>query len=791
MATAHAIAGCGIPKRRRIKTILCDFALITACFCIAYAPCIFEGALLSPLMPDTFSDTLNLTLPSFTFTGQSLANGILPLWNPFMYCGYPHLAMGFTGVFYPATYLYAKFSFPHAYAIDTLTHLYFHALCWCVVGRSLFQNRAAVLIMAIIGMTSPTLNAAVQAGHIETVRFVSWTPLAMLCLFQVLSSGRLVWVWGLGLIGGIQALVGDPQHLVYQVLAFATLALAVLGFQAARDPKRFKPSVGRAFKAVAALAITALVGAVQLIPARELMSQSIRSAGVALEYIAPFGPISPQLFSFNSFQQPGHHLIALQPIALGLAAAAIFLRGPWMRWVFLILAIFCVAFSVWPETPFAEYILQLPLIGQGRVPQRMLLFYGMALAILAGYGADNLFGKHRASRLSCLAFLIAVFLLCGHSWLIDHHAGAKAVGLSALAALAAGSTILVPRWKSLALGLVVVGVAMEALLTINSRFTQGAPEQYQLSKPYLAFHEAKQNLDRVLILSRSPFSETVAPSAGMLTGDRMITGAHSLLLDSYARWLDTLAPRLALIQRNPDGLHAGEQYWNLISNGWLDNSSIRVLDLLGVRYVWSPEPDPDFISFKTAQGSPRFKVMDDPRFKAYENLSSLPTAYVVHNVDIASSLTEATAMLARPDYPYRERAVVTGSLDTGVLSGQDGNGHVIVTRYGANDVTLEAQLESPGLLILTDVDYPGWQVTVDGHSRRMVKANGILRGVVLPAGRSRVIFSYTPLSFTCGYFISIAALGCTCLGVVACARRNRRYDHALRSRKQMTDERTA
>ena len=64
-----------------------------------------------------------------------------------------------------------------------------------------------------------------------------------------------------------------------------------------------------------------------------------------------------------------------------------------------------------------------------------------------------------------------------------------------------------------------------------------------------------------------------------------------------------------------------------------------------------------------------------------------------------------------------------------------------------------------GILVLADLDYPGWKATMDGHPAPILTADGCLRAVALPAGSHRVVFRYRPVSFYAGAALSLLALG--------------------------------
>lgn len=64
-----------------------------------------------------------------------------------------------------------------------------------------------------------------------------------------------------------------------------------------------------------------------------------------------------------------------------------------------------------------------------------------------------------------------------------------------------------------------------------------------------------------------------------------------------------------------------------------------------------------------------------------------------------------------------------------------------------------------GILVLADLDYPGWKAAVDGRPAPILTADGCLRAVALPAGSHRVVFRYRPISFYAGAALSVLALG--------------------------------
>ena len=85
-------------------------------------------------------------------------------------------------------------------------------------------------------------------------------------------------------------------------------------------------------------------------------------------------------------------------------------------------------------------------------------------------------------------------------------------------------------------------------------------------------------------------------------------------------------------------------------------------------------------------------------------------------------------------------------------------GSVAITRSDPQRVELEADLQRPGLVILADAFYPGWHLTIDGVSAPIWRANRMMRGTLVPAGRHQLIYTYDPESFRVGGMVSLGGL---------------------------------
>ena len=79
-------------------------------------------------------------------------------------------------------------------------------------------------------------------------------------------------------------------------------------------------------------------------------------------------------------------------------------------------------------------------------------------------------------------------------------------------------------------------------------------------------------------------------------------------------------------------------------------------------------------------------------------------------------------------------------------------------RRESTDIEVETRTPAPAVLVLSELSYPGWSAKVDGDERRLLRADGILRAVEVPAGTHRVELSYRPTNWTLALALTFAGL---------------------------------
>lgn len=86
--------------------------------------------------------------------------------------------------------------------------------------------------------------------------------------------------------------------------------------------------------------------------------------------------------------------------------------------------------------------------------------------------------------------------------------------------------------------------------------------------------------------------------------------------------------------------------------------------------------------------------------------------------------------------------------------------------YQPNELQYIVDSEKGGVVVFSEVYYPGWTATIDGNSAELGRVNYILRGLRVPEGKHKIKLDFHPTSITVANVIGYAAISCLCLGFI-------------------------
>lgn len=191
-----------------------------------------------------------------------------------------------------------------------------------------------------------------------------------------------------------------------------------------------------------------------------------------------------------------------------------------------------------------------------------------------------------------------------------------------------------------------------------------------------------------------------------------------------------------------------------------------MLDMLGLRYVFhhaGVEPPP-------AAGA---KVLVENRAGWLEvRDSAMPRVWVPRRFETVSDDARCLELMKREDFDPRQVAYVARepSGTNSPLPADETEGTAAIVEDLSTRVVVSAQLQNPGLLVLSDAWDAGWKAFINGREVPVWRTNYLLRGVPLPAGESTVEFRYEPIAFTWGLRLFAASAVSLCLWAGACLR---------------------
>ena len=229
-------------------------------------------------------------------------------------------------------------------------------------------------------------------------------------------------------------------------------------------------------------------------------------------------------------------------------------------------------------------------------------------------------------------------------------------------------------------------------------------------------------------------------------------------------------------------------------NNWLDEFRGYAAFLHETELIYPPES-----AFEGPGKTDKIKTwMETQDFQIRRNLQAYPRAWVVHEARGLPEMDGKTRnersgpmqeILYDADPIWNDSTLAARDphrlvwIDSQELPGLHGNltgqsprptETVKVSYPDPQHVEIEARLETPGLVVLADVHYPGWTLTIDDQPATILRVNRLMRGAAVGAGVHHLRYAYQPSSFfKFGGPITLGGLAITALLGLGCLVRSR------------------
>lgn len=712
--------------------------VLSALFLALFFPILVEGKTFF------FRDMLHFGYPFKHFIWESWKEGALPFWNSNISGGVPFLALYHPGVFYPPNLIFLLEDFGAAFNYYYLFHHF--VLTFSVYRLARYWNLSpeASLGSAVTALLGGYfLSLASLYNHFQTA---VWFPLILLSFNRFLEKKELKIFLATVLFFTFVLLAGSPETCIF-------IAAILWGYSVCVAGKTNNTSF---FSKTALLSgillLSAGLSAIQLVPTKALMKESVRSAGVSYEESSKMS-LSPAALS--ALILPENHFgfmeaekiskrYFLQSYFMGLVPLGLLLAGLFSR-------IRCRAFCFWGGVFFVGIFFALgrfnplyswfydwiPAIKLFRFPEKFFFLSAFSLVFMVGLSLDALGSTDPEKRIrlgpSILAVLVLLVLLVwvariepNREWLTGL---ITLLILSVLLTIAPKTTRGRVLFRVLAISLLIMELGARNIFLlpmVDRSFYEKSPE-------VLAELEGTKNHYRVYGGKLLDYEEL--PTANQFPERKSLMASH-LALKNHLR------PNLGMIY----GLNYVNGLTGLeLKSGWLwtelfikspPEKRIRMLQRGNVKY-WLTDKGAklEFSSLKSVVA-----------FKDF-----LPRAFLVPK----SSLGDGAKLLNTyydDSFDPLQEVLLTEKVPVETRDNFFGRVNSII--YSPNKVRLQTNQSGEGFLVLLDTYFPGWSVKVDGKPKRIYRANYFYRAVKLGPGSHSIKFSFEPEGYQTGKWIS-------------------------------------
>ncbi len=676
-----------------------------------------------------YSDLLISHYPNILYIRQSLEQiGRVPLWSNLIMSGYPLSSDPLSGLFYPPGWLLLKLPLPQGFNILFMAHLVFGG-----VGMYLFLKAEGLCeFCSLLGGLSfelmPKTFGHLGEGHVTLVFAISWMPWLLLCEKK---RSQFCFPWrhvSCGLVLGMIVLA-DVRWAFYSTLLWLgyglwqlqptrgqsdnfLTTLRILWTTVVRWLSRILPQF---FVAI-------LTGAPLVFPLVEyipLSTRSLLSCSDSLFLSLPpsylFGLVIPDIAGFAEW--------LLYPGIFSLLSLLIILNRKYTRHnslFWLIVTFAALLFSLGDFFPFMKVLVILPGFDLLRVPARALFLLGFAFSGLSAIGLYILEeglskSEIRRLRLILTAFVLFMGLLTIGVILLVHDIRIKVKFVWSMAGGILYTMLIFLRISKI-LKRQLFQVAIVPVLVLD--LCGVGFSQLRFVETRQVLNEKLDLIDFLTSLSNERY-RTYSPSYSVPQHVaaqfklELADGVNPMQLIHYVRFMEqatgvpvmgysvTIPP---FASGNPDADNANY------------HPNMKSLGILNVRYV---------ISEFDLVDSELFLLKKFGKSRVYLNRMYLPRTWV-----------------------QDEKA----NIGEGVFS------QPVIRQYTPDEIVVNAQ--GPGLLVLSEIVYPGWRVDVDGQRAHLVAPLGFLRGVQLSEGFHVVRFYFVPMSFYAGWTVFFSTMLC-------------------------------
>ncbi|PIE53031.1 hypothetical protein CSA37_03725 [Candidatus Fermentibacteria bacterium] len=722
------------------------------------------------------SDTVAQGYPFFSYTAERLADGELPLWNPRILCGTPFYESFSAPVFYPLRGLpllvlgaeaSIRFLFPvHFILAGLFTWLFLKA-----TGTS----RWGSWFGAVAYSSGAWANTLFYAGHGSKIICWAWLPLLLWAVARLSATGKVRYLGFGALATGMQGLSSHPQMMLY-----SAGAALILSFFLMEKPLLKKGFIRGPVGLSAMVLLGGAIAAVQLYPGYLFSKHTSRGNDLSLSAASSYSlppeetltMAFPGMFGLrHGFTDSMVNGIPVYYGRLGLrlssefTGVACFLlgllgmikgRNRKARIALGVMGISGAVVSWGGYTPvFGVLYRILPIFRKLRAPHMAAFLTSTSIALAAGPGFEVLFETGCMNTFK-KKLRIALMILSGVFLLLTAVAGPVSDSLQSrwwaengVTDTAPYSSVVSARADLLTqdfLRFAAVTAVMAFLLFLYEK-KKGAAMIFAVALTLLTAIELVPFNRSFQVYLRNTSIESLFPDTPVLRemaeGGRVFPGGNQFI---------------PLGLKSVTGYHAA---------GTVETDGL--LAMMSSSSSWAVRQTAASL-FVTSGGAAKWEDILPALSEGIQGFPNNPMPRVFIPRSVIQGTQQDGFQMMESVNPQIRSAVENTPL---TCDGVSGTAEITVDEPEL--VSISADLQQQGILVLADTWYPRWKAFVDGEETELHRANGWMRAVRVPQGSHTIEFRYNSSHIKTGAIASSAGL---LAALVLSFARKRKKNHA-------------
>lgn len=723
-------------------------------------------------------DTADFLLAYISSAARSLSKGSIPLWSSELMGGQTLVGFPQLGTMNPINWVVWLLAYENGavglrlFDWSIFVHVMIAAIGMFFLARAIgFDKKTSFLIAALLCVNSSYYR---NIGWVHSFTALSYIP--FLLAFAVKScketSPKAYAFSAFGAIVFGLCILAVPA----QVPILAIFLVGCYGLFLMIESKDVK----RALLVFLRLLIIAVGGvmlaAYSLLPVYEYMQSSYRFTaegvvnGMGLYSYQEFISHGVQPSEMQTYFFPGYHAYLYQGTVIAvLSICSMMMKKenidmPKTEFSFFrLFTIIAICQAIGLIVPVVFYTI--PLINLVRELFLFTWYLPFLSVILAGYSLNSIIHgleKRKASNVIRLFLFAAIVMVYGLLYMRAAQTMSRAFLIACVGTTVAIGAIYIiiliskkdqkPYFIKVILGMFFVGIFLLQYISIYKLPYYSFPVNDDPKGIKMYFESSKDLADFLVENTESDYSRVFAQYDENTPVSYGLNGVYGY--------------RSTMGYSNPVPQRALDCYWKLPRE--------RYSDLLNIKYILSTcdisecfyVSDIDQYKFVKT-----FENVETPHYvttsaNVYEKLNRPGYAYFVDQFVYYDSANEEEAWLYLSDntYPFAEYAIMPDAFAGSIAEDSKKlEASVSITDTSSNAVSLATSSNKEALLVISEFDYPGWKVRIDGKEASFVQTDLVLRGVVVPPGEHTIETFYFPDSLKYGLIISCIAL----LGIIS------------------------